>query len=54
MWIKVKTGIHYVITLKNIAAGGENSIALAPGENSHLIPENNQGMRLPGPEVLPA
>jgi ribokinase len=37
-WIKVKPGIHSGVALINVAADGENSIAVAPGANSHLLP----------------
>jgi len=38
--IKVKSGFHSGIALINVAADGENSIAVAPGANSHLIPKD--------------
>ena len=39
-FIKVKPGIHSGVALINVAADGENSIAVAPGANSHLLPED--------------
>ena len=39
-WIKVKPGIHSGVALINVAEDGENSIAVAPGANSHLLPED--------------
>lgn len=38
--IKVKTGIHSGIALINVADNGENSISVAPGANSDLLPED--------------
>ena len=37
-FIKVKPGIHSGVALINVADDGENSIAVAPGANSHLLP----------------
>lgn len=39
-FIKVKPGMHSGVALINVAADGENSIAVAPGDNSHLLPED--------------
>ena len=39
-FIKVKPGIHSGVALINVAKDGENSIAVAPGANSHLLPED--------------
>ena len=39
-FIKVKPGIHSGVALINVAEDGENSIAVAPGANSHLLPED--------------
>jgi ribokinase len=39
-YIKVKPGMHSGVALINVAADGENSIAVAPGANSHLLPED--------------
>lgn len=36
--IKVQAGTHSGIALINVADDGENSIAVAPGANSHLLP----------------
>lgn len=44
-FIKVKPGIHSGVALINVAADGENSIAVAPGANSHLLPEDIAGAR---------
>jgi ribokinase len=41
--IKVQSGIHSGIALINVAEDGENSIAVAPGANSHLFPEDIYG-----------
>jgi len=38
--IKVQPGTHSGIALINVAADGENSISVAPGANSHLLPED--------------
>ncbi len=38
--IKVQPGIHSGIALINVAADGENSIAVAPGANNWLFPED--------------
>ncbi len=38
--IKVQPGTHSGIALINVAADGENSIAVAPGANAHLLPED--------------
>ncbi len=38
--IKVKPGIHSGIALINVAAGGENSISVAPGANWYILPED--------------
>ncbi len=38
--IKVQKGTHSGIALINVAADGENSIAVAPGANSYLLPED--------------
>lgn len=38
--IKVQPGIHSGIALINVAEDGENSIAVAPGANSRLLPED--------------
>jgi ribokinase len=38
--IKVQPGTHSGIALINVAADGENSIAVAPGANSHLLPDD--------------
>lgn len=37
-FIKVKPGMHSGVALINVAKDGENSIAVAPGANSHLLP----------------
>ncbi len=37
-FIKVEPGMHSGVALINVAADGENSIAVAPGANSHLLP----------------
>ena len=39
-FIKVKPGMHSGVALINVAEDGENSIAVAPGANSHLLPED--------------
>ncbi|MFP4366326.1 MAG: ribokinase [Bacteroidales bacterium] len=39
-FIKVKPGMHSGVALINVAADGENSIAVAPGANSHLLPDD--------------
>ncbi|TVR70149.1 MAG: ribokinase [Marinilabiliales bacterium] len=39
-FIKVKPGLHSGVALINVAEDGENSIAVAPGANSHLLPED--------------
>ncbi len=39
-YIKVKPGLHSGVALINVADDGENSIAVAPGANSHLLPED--------------
>src|SRR5690554_3238518 len=39
-YIKVHPGGHSGIALINVADDGENSIAVAPGANSHLLPED--------------
>lgn len=41
--IKVQAGTHSGIALINVAAGGENSIAVAPGANSCLFPDDIAG-----------
>lgn len=41
--IKVQPGIHSGIALINVAVDGENSISVAPGANSHLLPEDIYG-----------
>lgn len=41
--IKIQPGIHSGIALINVAEGGENSISVAPGANSHLVPEDIHG-----------
>lgn len=41
--IKVQPGIHSGIALINVAEDGENSISVAPGANSHLLPEDIHG-----------
>jgi ribokinase len=38
--IKIQPGIHSGIALINVAVDGENSISVAPGANSHLLPED--------------
>lgn len=38
--IKVQPGTHSGIALINVAEDGENSISVAPGANSHLLPED--------------
>lgn len=38
--IKIKPGIHSGVALINVSDDGENSIAVAPGANSHLLPED--------------
>jgi ribokinase len=38
--IKVQPGTHSGIALINVAADGENSISVAPGANSYLLPED--------------
>jgi ribokinase len=39
-YIKVQSGTHSGIALINVAADGENSISVAPGANSYLLPED--------------
>ena len=39
-FIKIKPGTHSGVALINVAEDGENSIAVAPGANSHLLPED--------------
>ncbi len=39
-FIKVKPGMHSGVALINVAEDGENSIAVAPGANSHLLAED--------------
>lgn len=39
-FIKVLPGMHSGVALINVAKDGENSIAVAPGANSHLLPED--------------
>jgi ribokinase len=39
-FIKVQRGTHSGIALINVAEDGENSIAVAPGANSFLLPED--------------
>ena len=39
-YIKVNPGTHSGIALINVAANGENSISVAPGANSFLMPED--------------
>lgn len=39
-FIKVQPGTYSGIALINVAEGGENSIAVAPGANSRLLPED--------------
>lgn len=39
-FIKIKPGMHSGVALINVARDGENSIAVAPGANSHLLPED--------------
>jgi len=41
--IKVQPGIHSGIALINVAEDGENSISVAPGANSYLLPEDVHG-----------
>jgi ribokinase len=43
--------MHSGVALINVAADGENSIAVAPGANSHLLPEDiaRQGVLLREP-----
>lgn len=41
--IKVQPGIHSGIALINVSEDGENSISVAPGANSHLLPEDIYG-----------
>ncbi|MGC9354574.1 MAG: ribokinase [Mariniphaga sp.] len=41
--IKVQPGTHSGIALINVAEDGENSISVAPGANSHLLPEDIHG-----------
>ncbi len=41
--IKVQPDIHSGIALINVAADGENSISVAPGANSYLLPEDIYG-----------
>lgn len=41
--IKVHPGIHSGIALINVADDGENSISVAPGANSYLLPEDIHG-----------
>jgi ribokinase len=38
--IKVQPGTHSGIALINVAEDGENSISVAPGANSHLLPQD--------------
>ena len=38
--IKVLSGTHSGIALINVAAGGENSISVAPGANRYLLPQD--------------
>ncbi|HZH73235.1 MAG TPA: ribokinase [Mariniphaga sp.] len=39
-YVKVQEGIHSGIALINVADDGENSIAVAPGANKYLLPED--------------
>ena len=39
-YIKVQTGTHSGVALINVSDDGENSISVASGANSHLIPED--------------
>ena len=39
-FIKVEPGMHSGVALINVAEDGENSIAVAPGANSYLLPED--------------
>lgn len=41
--IKIQPGTHSGIALINVAEGGENSISVAPGANSHLFAEDIHG-----------
>jgi ribokinase len=41
--IKIQPGTHSGIALINVAEDGENSISVAPGANSHLLPEDVHG-----------
>lgn len=41
--IKVQPATHSGIALINVAEDGENSISVAPGANSHLLPEDIHG-----------
>lgn len=43
-FIKVQPGIHSGIALINVADDGENSIAVAPGANSHLHPDDIEAL----------
>lgn len=42
-YIKIQPGTHSGIALINVAAGGENSISVAPGANSYILPEDIHG-----------
>ena len=39
-YVKVQPGMHSGVALINVADDGENSIAVAPGANSQLLPED--------------
>ncbi|TVQ90165.1 MAG: ribokinase [Bacteroidetes bacterium] len=39
-YIKVQTGTHSGVALINVSDDGENSISVASGANSHLLPED--------------
>jgi ribokinase len=39
-FIKIKEGGHSGVALINVSADGENSISVAPGANSNLLPED--------------
>ncbi len=43
--IKIQKGTHSGIALINVAADGENSIAVAPGANSYLLPDDIRSFR---------
>jgi len=44
-FIKVIRGTHSGIALINVATDGENSISVAPGANSYLLPEDIEACR---------